>query len=355
MRFQTLGAVLFLSLLVAPIAASQPTGYANGKIAYPVLNTHYGPTRTVRAVDPLGGHEQTLARCSRPISFCWVPALAWSRDGKKLAFLRGRPAGTETKNNFVLFVTDANGRHVRRVAACGACRFGLESWSPDGSTIALAGPCPTQPTFGAACDLTLVTVKTGSRRLVAPACADIWGDHIPAWSPDGSKIAFGCGASLYVATRTGTQAHVIATTPGDCCVNNPSWSPDGKTLAFDAADSIFTVGVDGSHLTRLVAGQPPYGPGFPSWSPDGSRIVYLNSQSGPPGAQVGVWVMNADGTRKRDLNYGCCEFAAPVWSPDGGRIAFALDPEGLIVMNADGSGLHRVGPTVIAFAWQPVP
>jgi TolB protein len=218
--------------------------------------------------------------------------------------------------------------------------------------------------------LAIVNVKTRSHRLLGPRCSNNGGDwntSDPAWSPDGSQIAFGFGDSLYVVTSSGTDAHVVATVQGEPEVGHLSWSPDGTTLLFDTWFSIYTVGADGSHLTTLVAGDHPYsGPYFPSWSPDGKRILYLNT----PCTDIWchrpyeVWVMNADGTQKDRLFYHSidtvADFAPPVWSPDGQQIAFAINAStesGLMIINADGTGLHNVADAADTadFAWQPLP
>ena len=94
----------------------------------------------------------------------------------------------------------------------------------------------------------------------------------------------------------------------------------------------------------------------PAWSPDGRRIAFVSSRDRHQRMQPGlrtppersdIYVMNADGSRKRNLTRGSCERRLPTWSPDGRRIAF-LRGRGLrgqlYVVNADGSGLRNLTP-----------
>jgi len=118
-------------------------------------------------------------------------------------------------------------------------------------------------------------------------------------------------------------------------------------IAFDNFDDVWTIDADGTDLTRLTHSP---GPDFdPSWSPDGTKIAFRSERSGEPE----IWVMNADGTGQRRLAAGL----SPAWSPDGSLIAFASPGDqpcppgrgprcsGLSIMNADGSGQHRVPQT----------
>jgi Tol biopolymer transport system component len=326
---------------------------ANGEIAY-------SRGKKVGAISPLGGSATTLvAGCAG----CYTTGgYAWAPHGRRLAFVGGGSFGGLPKPPpIALYVVYAHGAHLRRLLACGSCGVNYQSavsWSPDGSRIVMSeGP-----------RMAIVNVKTGAHRLLAPRCnGKRWDVLSPAWSPDGSRIAFVCDASLEVITPGARHAQVVATLPGeDWTVWRPSWSPDGKTLLFDTTDGIYTVRADGSHLTTLLSGfvsGEGGGSYFPSWSPDGTRILYLRASCTDIYCDrpFEVWVMNADGTQNErlyDHSVGSIRFSPPVWSPDGQQIAFSISTStdsGLMVMNADGTGLHKIAPASFDLAWQPIP
>jgi Tol biopolymer transport system component len=118
-------------------------------------------------------------------------------------------------------------------------------------------------------------------------------------------------------------------------------------IVFDNHDDVWVINADGTDLTRLTHSEWPEFD--PSWSPDGTRIAFRSERSGEPE----IWVMNADGTNQRRLTDGL----SPAWSPDGSRIAYASPGDlpcppgrgprcsGLSIMNADGSGRHRLPHT----------
>ena len=93
-------------------------------------------------------------------------------------------------------------------------------------------------------------------------------------------------------------------------------SPDGRTLAFSLLGDIYTMPISGGTPTRLAEGlawevQPRF-------SPDGSRIAFTSDRAGGDN----IWVMNADGSDKRQVTKESFRLLnQPSWSPDGRFIA----------------------------------
>ena len=298
----------------------------------------------VELVNPDGsGRRNVTYPCPRwAISggLCMVDSFAWSRDGSQLAYLAGVLRVT-LSNEYTLYLVGANGQS-RRLAVCGSCS-GV-SWSPDGSQIAV-----TRYTGGprGVFNVWVVNATTGAMRRITdcpvmrPDCA--------AWSPRGQAVLFAGRGSLETIRPDGSHLTTITTTGAE----DPSaqWSPDGREIAFDENNGIYIVNADGTDLRRIVARGVN-----PAWSPGGTRLIYT-TRVFEPGTRSQLWMINADGSDNRLLyrpptGDTCC--LAQVWSPDGQRIAFSRG-RGTYVINANGTGLHRIGPSSPILAWQPIP
>ncbi len=148
--------------------------------------------------------------------------------------------------------------------------------------------------------------------------------------------------------------------------SQPAWSPDGSRVAVvryvEGAPDILIVDADGANPVN-VTGHPAHDE-WPTWSPDGERIAFVSNRTG----NEEIFVLNVDTKEAANLTRNPAVDTAPAWSPDGKRIAFAssrlyleldLDATGreILVMNADGSGIHRVplagGSYFCSPAWSP--
>ena len=165
----------------------------------------------------------------------------------------------------------------------------------------------------------------------------------PAWSRDGQRLAFSNARDIYVINVDGSGLRHLATGW------EPDWSPDGRFIAFrDPTFSISTIEVNGSSPRRLY--ESDFGAFSPAWSPDADRIVFSVGTFDECFGDLGLWVMNADGSGLQKIG---CDGELPAWSPDSSEIAF-VNSRSIDVSNADGSGQRtRVAGPATFPAWTP--
>jgi Tol biopolymer transport system component len=281
---------------------------------------------------------------------------AFPGQNGKIAFVSTRDGNAE------IYTMNADGGGVTRLTNDGRADC-APKWSPDGRRIAFLSnrglaPDLTRCNFGQ--DLELY-VMNGDGTGVTRVTTVFRAINNPAWSPDGSKIAFvaltGGDIDLYSVHPDGTGLAPILV--GDGLPGYPAWSPDGTEIAIrlvgDAfPEAVYTVRPDGTGLTR----RSPIGTLFgPDWSPDGSMIAYDESNS--------IAVINRDGSNFHYLpRVGNQSSDFPAWSPDGNRIVLNAGgtPYGgggntnIYTINPDGSGvtqLTNTGLDDIQPSWQP--
>lgn len=171
----------------------------------------------------------------------------------------------------------------------------------------------------------------------------------PAWSPDGSKIAFMSNRDndieIYVMDADGSNQRRLNHAPGRDA--HPSWSPDGSKIYFqsprsDAQPQIYVMNADGAQQKRLTRNTGFTG--VPHSSPDGKTILFqVNENPTLDPSHWQIYVMDTDGSHERNLSNNQANDQVPRWSKDGSKISFFSDIPGkdqIYVMNADGS--HRV-------------
>ena len=260
----------------------------------------------------------------------------WTPDGRTVIFPSHR--------NTYLYAVEPEGARLQRISvppADGSFSDFSPSVSPDGSRVAFATfRLHSRLWFLGERSLEIATsALDGSdyRRLTDSEALDT----NPAWSPDGTRIAFVSGMKrttdwgIYTMTADGSDLRRITPASLVATKDLPMWSPDGRRLAFlvnDAdATALYTVAADGSDPTRISA---VWGRSSPhlcritrvpaAWSPDGTRIAFVTGRQGHTARPDGSDVQEL--TYRNEPTFGTLEpYQAHnnlSWSPDGSEIRF---------------------------------
>jgi TolB protein len=210
---------------------------------------------------------------------------SWAPDGAGLAYVyRG--------TNFAdIFVTDDQGQNQKRLTNSQSTILDNNdwnfrpAWSPDGTLIAYVSD--KSSTFPV---LWLMSAIDGSGRhaMATPGLPQQEAADAIAWSPDGSQLAITLfnepgptQIALVPTTATGRpQGRILTDLPPGAL--DPAWAPDGSWLAFAGHDGFaveaYAARPDGTSVTRLTSDGVLAR--SPAWSPDGRQIAYLSNKTG---------------------------------------------------------------------------
>ena len=212
-------------------------------------------------------------------------------------------------------------------------------------------------------DSSIVTMNAnGTKKKVVYKAVD-GSAFAPSWSPDGEWIVFAFGsflqgrrsnpAKIMKVRRDGTEAQEL--TAGMPNAGFPSWSPSGEEIVFRSwgpdAMGLRILNLK-DHTTRVLTNG---GDNLPYWSPNGSRILFTRKQD----ENFDIYTIKPDGTDVRRMTDFPANDAHAVWSQDGkyimwnsGEYGFkdeaalydnSFQPYGSIwIMNADGSGKRQL-------------
>jgi dipeptidyl aminopeptidase/acylaminoacyl peptidase len=288
-------------------------------------------------VAELGPEPQPTRRISAQTgATCAEHSLAWSPDGKQLAFL----SDAQKTGQVQLYLAPAAGGEPRRLTEL-KCALAGPRWSPDGKHLAVMytggakrAPSPVEaavPETGVlgehavAQRLLLVPVESGSARPASPPSLHVFEYD---WSPDSKHLVAIAApppgennwyvARLYTMVVASGEAKELL--KPDMQIAVPRWSPDGKTIAFigglmsdEGANGgdIFTVPAAGGKARNITPGLKASA-SWLAWLPGSDRILFAECVDGGSGlAQVEL-----DGGRITSLWIGPETIHAQGWAPD---------------------------------------
>jgi Tol biopolymer transport system component len=261
-------------------------------------------------------------------------------------------AGTSAATGRLTFWSDEQGPSVWIVGADGS---GLKRISrrpenakrpvvsPDGRLVAFDGARPGSTPMR---DFDILLMRPDGTGVRAVTSGSAW-DIDARWSADGRTLSFsrlpgGDWRRSRIHTVDLQTGRVRYVTRGQFA----RWAPDGSQFVVDAPTAhsqgdIFVVGADGTRRRQLTSTPDLEQP--TDWSPDGRRILFTRFT--PAGASDVYVLTLASGVERRLTRDGKSGGAA--WSPDGKSVAFVREHGGvtrIVIARADGSGRRFATP-----------
>jgi hypothetical protein len=240
---------------------------------------------------------------------------AWSPDGLRIAFDADWPQRLHNQ----VYVAPLGGGVPERLTDDPDYAW-HPAWSPDGELIAFA----THRYGGEDSGLWIMDPVRGAQPFLVARHGDGVFAYRGSWSPDGASIAYhvfdqpGAIVNIYLVPSAGGPSELLLDDSGP---NRwPAWSPEGTQIAFSSDRS------GNTDIWVMAAGDPvqltfdPEADAHPAWSPDGNRIAFASTRGGS--GEYDIWVMSSTGENPAPLTVDPARDWFPSWSPDGTEIAF---------------------------------
>jgi Tol biopolymer transport system component len=156
------------------------------------------------------------------------------------------------------------------------------------------------------------------------------GDRLLVASPEGIATVPALGGQLRVVADLGRGLRAAAAFPrGPSALWTAAWSPDGRRIAFPSGDTLYTQALDGTRRAAVATGSQVHSP---AWSPDGKWIAYVegNAQFALSGnlAPSAIRLVSAAGGKPVAVTGNRSFNTSPVWVPGRRAVLFISDRDG---------------------------
>lgn len=232
---------------------------------------------------------------------------------------------------------------------------GYLAWSPDGKKLAFYHKYDDKKTWSIH---TMNVDGTNWKRLTH--AKNKW-DYGPDWSPDGKKIVFAreykdstgiAHPEIWIMNADGSEQTQIKPLRG----GSPFFTPDGNRIVFsaeyqDKKTEICIADIDGSNIVQLTANNAD--DWHPDVSSDGKQITFMSDRDG----NFEIYVMNIDGSNQKRLTNDSADNWYPSWSPDGSKLIYSIKTgkerkdRDIFIMNKDGSSVEKIISNGAQAAW----
>jgi len=234
-----------------------------------------------------------------------------------------------TAGNKEIFTCEFDGYDVKQATHTNSLTL-FPAWSPDGSSIAYTSYNNDQS------EIFIKYLRDGTEKRISFTGMNI----TPVWMPGkkqmGATLSFEGDEEIYLLTESGKIDKRLTKNWGIDV--SPAFSPDGKKMAF-VSNRFGSPQIFIQHLDTGIAKRLTYEGKYntqPDWSPTGDRIVYSGMENG----QSNIFVINTDGRDLKQLTLDAGSNESPSWSPDGSLIVFSSSRTGksrIFVMTASGT------------------
>ena len=311
-----------------------------------------GRPLSIYLVSSQGGDSRKLADTGQ--------VCKWRPDGQRFGYIRGQysldPGRCPSSSGKLEFWTARpDGRDQKLEFVDSASSVDIPvcfDWSPDGEAIAWLRGSPDRHS-----EIIIRNLRSGTERQITTQNANI--DEV-TWCTNGQI--------LYSSSKSGnTNIWMISSDGGQPVqVTRGSGPDDGVRVSADCSRMLYlvrqliahvwTAGIDGGDMRQVtfdncnVQDQ--------AFSPDGSQICFCMSSSDMLRNGNPIFVMQSDGTNRRQVTSGDAWYAAPSWSPDGKRMVYSsvqltepFDSSRVYIMELSNPGTPKCIGTFLSGTW----